>query len=137
MRGHVLARSAGQRAPPSERATNDVVDYGVRMTVDPESGDRRAIEAVLSQSLDDEWPASSMKPGTRVRIIQDSAWAGPWREVFIGTIDATFPPQPVRNKNARPGELRYSVRFDESQFDADGDGPYREAVIWERYLELL
>jgi hypothetical protein len=31
----------------------------------------------------------------------------------------------------------YSVRFDESQFDADGDSPYRKAVIWERYLELM
>ena len=108
-----------------------------RVTDNQESADRRAIEAVLGRSLDDEWPASSMKPGARVRIIQDSAWAGPWREVFIGTIDATFPPQPVQNENALSGELRYSVRFDESQFDAHGDGPYRKAVIWERYLELL
>lgn len=38
---------------------------------------------------------------------------------------------------ARPGEREYSVTFDEPQFDADGDGPYRKAVIWDRYLEQL
>lgn len=107
------------------------------MTKEQESRDRRAIETLLGRSLGDEWPVRSMTPGTRVRIIQAPDSAGPWRRVFIGTIDATFPPQPVQSKNARPGELQYSVRFDESQFDADGDGPYRKAVIWERYLELL
>ncbi|MGI9822069.1 hypothetical protein [Agromyces sp. Marseille-Q5079] len=107
------------------------------MTKDQESRDRRAIEIVLGRPLDDEWPVRSMKPGTRVRVIQARDWAGPWRRVFIGTIDATIPPQPAQNKNARPDELQYSVRFDESQFDADGDGPYRKAVIWERYLERL
>lgn len=103
-----------------------------------ESTDRRALEAIIGRSLDgDEWPADALQPGTRVRVIQDTEWSGPWREVFLGTIDLTLPPQPVQNRAARPGEREYSVTFDEPQLDASGDGPYRKAVIWERYLEQL
>jgi hypothetical protein len=29
------------------------------------------------------------------------------------------------------------VRFDEPQFDADGDGPYDSSQVLERYLECL
>jgi hypothetical protein len=57
--------------------------------------------------------------------------------VFTGTGDATLPPQVVRSPQARRGELEYSVTFDQPQFDASGDGPYRKAVIWARYLEAL
>lgn len=32
------------------------------------------------------------------------------------------------------GELLYWVTFDTPQFDSDGDGPYRKAQIWGRYL---
>jgi hypothetical protein len=107
------------------------------MIENQESADRRAIEAILGRSLDDEWPAGAMQPGTRVKVIQDESWGGPWREVFTGTVDATIPPQPIQHPMAQPGELEYSVRFDESQFDADDEGPYRKAVIWERYLDVL
>lgn len=100
--------------------------------------DRSALESIIGRSLDgDEWPADAMHAGARVRVVKDPAWDGPWREVFIGTIDRTLAPQPVRNRVARPGEREYSVTFDEPQFDADGDGPYRKAVIWDRYLEQL
>jgi hypothetical protein len=56
-----------------------------------ESADRRAIEAILGRPLDGRWPVEAMKPGTRVRIINDESWEGPWRDVFTGTIDATMP----------------------------------------------
>ena len=61
----------------------------------------------------------------------------------------TGPPQPrlrtsteraphlVENPAARTGELTYFVEFDEPQYDSGGDGPYRKASIWDRYLERL
>lgn len=101
-------------------------------------GDRRALEAVVGHSLDEaQWPIDAMPPGTRVRVVKDPAWDGPWLRIFTGTIDRTLFPQLVRNAAARPGEREYSVRFDEPQLDIDGDGPYRKAVIWDRYLELV
>lgn len=105
---------------------------------DRSRADRRAIEAIIGRSFeDDEWPTDAMPSGTRVRVVQDDDWAGPWAEVFLGTVDATVPPQVVRNPKARPGELEYSVAFDHPQLDASGDGPYRKAVIWARYLENI
>jgi hypothetical protein len=78
-----------------------------------------------------------MPPGTRVRVIHDPEWNGPWRTVCLGTIDRTVPLQLVRHRVAHDGEREYSVIFDEPQLDADGDGRYRKAVIWERYLDVL
>ncbi|MDQ1486664.1 MAG: hypothetical protein QOJ62_2357 [Actinomycetota bacterium] len=103
-----------------------------------ETRDRRALEAIIGRGLDnDEWPADALSPGTRVRVVQDQEWGGPWREVFLGTIDRTLPPQIVNNLAAHSGDREYSVTFDEPQLDASGDGPYRKAVIWDRYLERL
>ena len=105
---------------------------------DNSMADRRALEAIIGRTFyDDEWPSEAMRPGTRVRVTQDESWAGPWRRVFLGRVDATMPPQVVQSLKARPGELEYSVTFDQPQFDASGDGPYRKAVIWARYLETL
>ena len=107
--------------------------------------DRAAIEAISGHGMSGEWPAGAMPPGTRVRVIKSEEWDGPWRQVFTGTIDETISPQLVgpTNRSAsavdgdRPGELEYSVRFDEPQMDWSEDGPYRKAVIWARYLEPL
>jgi hypothetical protein len=65
-----------------------------------------------------------MPPGTRVRVVKDPAWDGPWRDEFTATIDATIVPGPVRSAVARPKAQEYSVIFDSPQFDADGHGPY-------------
>jgi hypothetical protein len=46
-------------------------------------------------------------------------------------------PGPPESEVARPHELAYWVDFDEPQRDADGDGPYRKAQIWDRYIEAL
>ncbi|WP_262402211.1 hypothetical protein [Actinomadura sp. CNU-125] len=70
--------------------------------------------------------------GRRVRVVRDPEWDGPWMREFSGTIDG--PPEAVRHSGARPGELMYWVVFGEPQYDADGDGPYRKAQIWDRYL---
>jgi hypothetical protein len=98
--------------------------------------DRAAIEAIVEHAMAGEWKAGAMPPGTRVRVIKSEEWDGPWRRVFTGTIDETISPHLVA-PGGRPGELEYSVRFDEPQMDWSEDGPYRKAVIWARYLEPL
>ncbi|WP_025158714.1 hypothetical protein [Leifsonia aquatica] len=99
------------------------------------AADRRAIEAVIESSLGDVRPAAGAWPvGTRVRVVKDPGWDGPWKNEFSGTIDNTFPASIIDHALAEDGELEYSVRFDSPQLDADGDGPYRKAVIWGRYL---
>ncbi|MFF7185596.1 ferrous iron transport protein A [Streptomyces sp. NPDC008222] len=80
------------------------------------------------------WPEDAMAPGTRVTVVQDPAWPGPWLEVFQGTIDDFEPPAPVRDNTAHSGELAYWVVFDSPQYDSDGCGPYYKAQIWDRYL---
>jgi hypothetical protein len=102
------------------------------------TSDRHAIEAITGRSFDGvPWPEGALQPGTRVRVVKDAAWDGPWRSEFVGAIDSTIVPMLVPSAAARPGELEYSVAFDSPQFDADGDGPYRKAVIWDRYLRRL
>jgi hypothetical protein len=75
-----------------------------------------------------------MPPGSRVRVVRSEEWDGPWRQEFSGTIDAMAAPEPVRHALAREGEFMYWVRFDESQYDSSGDGPYYKAQIFSRYL---
>ncbi|MFD3933506.1 hypothetical protein, partial [Streptomyces sp. NPDC058614] len=84
-----------------------------------------------------DWPVNAWPVGTRVRVVQDPAWAGPWPVEFWGTVDDLRPPFPVDHASAREGELVYWVRFDEPQVDSEGDGPYRGAEIWDRAKELL
>ncbi|MFJ9710021.1 ferrous iron transport protein A [Streptomyces sp. NPDC101234] len=76
-----------------------------------------------------------MPPGTRVTVVQDPAWVGPWRDVFQGTVDDFESPAPVRGNTARSGEWAYWVVFDSPQYDSDGGGPYYKAQIWDRYLK--
>jgi hypothetical protein len=103
---------------------------------DPQSRDREAIEHILGRPLSLDWPDSALPPGTRVTVIQDEAWQGPWQQEFRGTIDAMGAPEFVSHPQVRPGELKYWIQFDEPQYDADGMGPYRKASIWARYLRL-
>jgi len=84
-------------------------------------------------------------PGTRVRVVRDPGWNGPWPAEPVGTIG---PPVPVRTINLATmpevnvpederGPMReFYVAFDEPQLDGDGQGPYRAAVIWEKYSRL-
>ncbi|MCX5396893.1 ferrous iron transport protein A [Streptomyces sp. NBC_00102] len=80
------------------------------------------------------WPESAWPSGTRVRVVQSPEWAGPWPVEFRGTVDDLFPPAPVEHPDAAEGELAYWIRFDRSQRDSEGCGPYYEARIWSRYL---
>jgi hypothetical protein len=104
---------------------------------DGNAADRTAVEHVTGHPLPDAWPAAAMPVGTRVQVVKDANWDGPWAREFDGVIDALGAPEPVRHKLARPGELAYWVRFDGPQLDSAGDGPYRKAQIWDRYLRPI
>jgi hypothetical protein len=94
-----------------------------------------------------ERPAAQVAPGTRVKVVKDPNWNGPWATEFMGTI-APDADAPIRTQNLAPmpevnvpdsdrGSMReFLVHFDEPQLDCHGQGPYRAAVIWEKYLRL-
>ncbi|MFJ3876937.1 ferrous iron transport protein A [Streptomyces sp. NPDC090077] len=102
--------------------------------VPPDADDRRAVEHVLGRPLSRTWPAGALAPGTRVTVVRDPDWDGPWQAEFPGTVDATGAPEPNTHARAFSGELLYWVTFDAPQYDGDGCGPYRKARIWGRYL---
>ena len=108
----------------------------VPMAGDAEAEDRvrMAVERLRGTRLAQQWPPGALSAGTRVSVVHDTAWAGPWQQVFTGTVSGMGAPEPVIHDHARPGELAYWVDFDEPQLDSDGDGPYRTALIWDRYL---
>jgi hypothetical protein len=99
--------------------------------------DRVAVEVVRGRPLPHEWPADALPVGTRVQVVQAEDWAGPWARVFAGRISNMGAPEAPESVLAMPGELAYWVDFDESQMDAAGDGPYRKAWIWARYLRKI
>jgi hypothetical protein len=101
---------------------------------DGPSAEKAAIEQIIGHPLPVDWPAAAIPAGARVRVVKDVDWDGPWMREFDGVIDALGAPEPVRHPLAGPDELAYWVRFDEPQLDSAGDGPYRKAQIWGRYL---
>ncbi|MFG2986439.1 ferrous iron transport protein A [Streptomyces sp. NPDC048258] len=98
------------------------------------TGDRRAVEQIMSRPLCQDWPAPALTAGSRVTVVRDPDWDGPWRNEFLGTIDDMGAPELVESPHARVGELAFWVTFDAPQYDSDGAGPYRKAQIWDRYL---
>lgn len=101
------------------------------------AADRRAIEYAHGRAVSTDWPSDALQPGTRVRVVRDAEWGGPWQRELEAAIDAAAAPGLVHNPQAHAGELAYWVVFDEPQLDADGNGPYRKALIWGRYLRPL
>jgi hypothetical protein len=89
-----------------------------------------------------------VQPGSRVKVVKDSRWNGPWPAEPTGVIDpdadapvrvidlATMPEVNVPDSDRGPMR-EFMVRFDQPQRDGDGGGPYYAAVIWEKYLRLL
>jgi len=87
---------------------------------------------------------AKLSPGDRVRVAEDFFWAAG----ASGTISA--PPEAVvaisgswdenltrQEKGALGTNTVYWVWFDEPQFDADGDGPYKGGQIWASALTRL
>lgn len=99
-----------------------------------DAADRQAMENIPCRPLSQTWPTGALPPGSRVTVVRASDWDGPWPVEFPGTIDATDPPEPNDHAQALSGEFLYWVTFDTPQHDSDGDGPYRRAQIWGRYL---
>jgi hypothetical protein len=96
--------------------------------------DRQAIEHITGRPLPTAWPAEALAPGSRVTVIRDPNWDGPWQHEIPATIGPLGAPEPVNHPHANIAELQYWVRFDTPQYDSSGDGPYRMAQIWGRYL---
>ena len=104
-------------------------------------------DAVMAQpNIPRRFLGEDVQPGTRVRVVQDPDWDGPWKREFLGTVEGPAVPVNVLDLAAMPevnvpdsdrGPMReFFVRFDEPQQDCDELGPYRSAVIWEKYLRL-
>lgn len=101
------------------------------------AADRHALETIRGEQSETSWPDDALAPGTRVTVIKDANWNGPWAQVFAGEITTLQYPELVIRKPAFEGEYKYFVKFDESQMDAGGDGPYRMAQISARYLQAV
>jgi hypothetical protein len=105
---------------------------------DKRSADRAALEHVLGRPLGSPpWPADGYPPGTPVLVGADSTGHHAWATPFTGVIDDLDVPTTIANPRALPDEREYWVQFDGPQFDADGSGPYRKALIWERYIHPI
>lgn len=96
--------------------------------------DRQAVEQIMGRPLSQEWPAHAIAAESRVRVAADSTGHIAWQREFFGVVSPMGAPEPVINPQAHDGELAYWVAFDEPQLDSDGDGPYRKALIWDRYI---
>jgi hypothetical protein len=82
--------------------------------------------------------------GDRVRISEDFFWAkGAAGTISPPPVEVTAISGPwegglTRLENSALGtNTVYWIWFDEPQFDADGDGPWRGGSIWERALTRL
>jgi hypothetical protein len=112
---------------------DDLVEPNGTLPEDP--NDAAAIEHIRGFALSQDWPPDALPAGTRVKVLRDKNWDGPWQREFYGAISAMGAPEPIDHPMAHPQELAYWVTFEEPQFDCDGDGPYRKAEVWGRYLQ--
>lgn len=89
-----------------------------------------------------------VSPGTRVKVVRDPDWDGPWPTEPTGVIaDGFEAPLDVidlaRERDVNVPETdrvmmrTFMVRFDEPVRDGDGCGPYYMAEVWEKHLRLL
>jgi hypothetical protein len=82
--------------------------------------------------------------GDRVRVSDDFFWAKGAKGTISAPLDAVVNLSGPwdggltrQEKSALGVHTVYWVWFDEPQFDAEGDGPYRGGQIWESALRLL
>jgi hypothetical protein len=92
--------------------------------------------SVLHETGGDE-DRPELRSGVRVRAIKDPESGGPWPDEPLGVIEPALPDQLFVISQTKWGTVReYKVRFDAPQQDAQGQGPYVAAVIWQQYLVL-
>jgi hypothetical protein len=77
--------------------------------------------------------------GSKVVVRRDPDYGpGPWPAEPAGRIVAYPDGSAWVNVTTQQGpERSWLVRFDEPQHDVDGDGPYRESQVLERYLRAI
>jgi hypothetical protein len=82
--------------------------------------------------------------GVRVRVSDDFFWARGARGVIsnppqeVTAISGTWDGELSRQEVSALGtNTVYWVWFDEPQYDAEGDGPYRGGSIWESALTMI
>ena len=75
-------------------------------------------------------------PGARVRVIKDPEWNGPWPSEPLGVIEKVGNDNVVMADSPWGPVRQYFVRFQSPQRDADGDGPFTSALIWQQYLRV-
>lgn len=88
--------------------------------------------------------ANKFASGDRVRVSDSFFWAQGSKGTVSPPPDAVialsgpWDPNLTRIEHSALGaNTVYWVWFDEPQYDADGDGPYRGGQIWETALTLL
>lgn len=77
-----------------------------------------------------------LPPGTRVRVLRDPLYGpGPWPAGPTGRVEL-LGSEAFEEIETRLGRERmYFVRFDEPQYDPDGEGPYESSQVLGKYLE--
>jgi hypothetical protein len=76
--------------------------------------------------------------GTRVRVHRDALYGpGPWPAEPTGRVESLGGHSYEEIETRQGPDRMYFVQFDEPQYDADGDGPYKSSQVLGRYLERL
>ena len=73
-------------------------------------------------------------PGTRVRVLTDPEYGGPFAEECLGTVGSSTAAAGLTPAAARLSKYSYFVTFDTPQRDRDGDGPYSSSQVLSRYV---
>ena len=80
----------------------------------------------------------SFPPGALVRVLQDPLHGpGPWPAEPTGVVLDQFGEHYTVVQTTSGPERSYWVKFDEPQYDVDGDGPYGTSQVLSRYLQVL
>ena len=81
-----------------------------------------------------QWFERPLPLGSRVRILKDPLFVGPWQKEFLATVDGVERAQHLTPESARRNKFVYMVSFDEPQLDGDGDGPYTAGEVLSQYV---